>query len=306
MEENSRIAPLVAVNPREAWSHEAHDFTPWLSENLDLLGAEISIPLEKEATEVSVTTFSADILARNKFDGSFVLIENQLEGSDHTHLGQILTYLAGLDAKTVIWVATSFRDAHLSAVNWLNENTSEEFSFFAVKLKVVRIADSPLAPIFEIVARPNGWERRLHAIRDTGPVASERTGKRFEFWNAFVESNPGEAERNGPAGMSSNRWHLIEELDIAISMYLANSGVGLFIRAGRNGDKVELKERLAEKSSEIQARLGCEMGDGDQYFFGQDLKGDYSDTSQRPAMIEWLRDKSSLYESVLKEVFTGN
>lgn len=99
---------------REAWAHEAHAFTPWLAANLDRLSATIGIPLELTGTEMRVGTFSADILARNPMDDSVVLIENQLEGSDHTHLGQIMTYLAGLETHTMVWVAPSFREEHLS------------------------------------------------------------------------------------------------------------------------------------------------------------------------------------------------
>ena len=116
---------LETVDLREAWPHEAHNFTPWLADNLDRLSDAIGIPLEPEGTEVQVEQFSADIFARNPQDDSFVLIENQLEASDHTHLGQILTYLAGLEARTVIWVARDFQEAHLSAIRWLNENTTD-------------------------------------------------------------------------------------------------------------------------------------------------------------------------------------
>lgn len=90
-----------------------------------------------------------------------IVIENQLEQSDHTHLGQILTYLAGLKAKTVIWIAPEFRTPHLSAIRWLNERTIEGFSFFAIRVRVVRIGDSPVAPIFEVVEQPNDWDRAV-------------------------------------------------------------------------------------------------------------------------------------------------
>ena len=130
---NTKLGRLKNVNLREAWSHEAQDFTPWLAENLDRLSTAIGIPLELEGQEVSVESFSADILARNPQNDSRVLIENQLEQTDHTHLGQILTYLAGLEAQVVIWVASSFRDPHISAVQWLNDHTVAPFAFFAVR-----------------------------------------------------------------------------------------------------------------------------------------------------------------------------
>ncbi len=109
---------LIDVDLREAWPHEANDFTPWLAENLHRLSQAIGVDLELEDTEVSVEGFSADILARIPSDGSMVVIENQLENTNHTHLGQVLTYLAGLEAQTVIWIAREFQGPHLSAIRW--------------------------------------------------------------------------------------------------------------------------------------------------------------------------------------------
>ena len=137
MSESVQFVNLVSVPLREAWPHEASDFTPWLSTNLEQLSSVIGIPLELVDSEVGVEEFSADILAMNSTDGTRVLIENQLENSDHTHLGQILTYLAGLDSRTVVWLARDFSSAHMPAVRWLNYHTSDQFAFFAVQVKVV-------------------------------------------------------------------------------------------------------------------------------------------------------------------------
>lgn len=115
------LAELKDVAPREVWEHEARDFTPWLAENLERLSQAIGIPdLELEGTEVQVEQFAADIVAVDPTDGSRVLIENQLAASDHDHLGKILTYLAGVQAHTVVWVAPHFEEAHRSAVRWLS------------------------------------------------------------------------------------------------------------------------------------------------------------------------------------------
>ena len=167
------IGTITDVDIRQAWAHEAHTFTPWLAANLDVLSRVIGVPMELEGTEVSVERFSADILARNTLDDSLVLIENQLTGSDHSHLGQLMTYLAGLDAKTVVWVATDFRDAHLSAVNWLNEHTALDFAFFAVTVRVIRIGDSPLAPVFEA--------RRVRTTGNAGCRRRGRSGRRARW-----------------------------------------------------------------------------------------------------------------------------
>lgn len=170
---------LTDLPLRNAWRHEAHQFTPWLAENIDHLSEAIGIPLELTGTEVAVERYSADILARDR-DDNVVLIENQLETTDHTHLGQIMTYLAGLDAQSVIWIAPAFREPHLSAIRWLNEHTADGFSFFVVKARVVRIGDSPFAPIFEVVERPNSWERKLESA-----VRGNLHTLRREYWNNF-------------------------------------------------------------------------------------------------------------------------
>ena len=144
---------------------------------------------------MSVESFSADILARNPMDDSVVLIENQLEQTDHTHLGQIMTYLAGLEAQTVIWIAPVFREPHLSAIRWLNEHTSDGFSFFAVKARVVQIGDSPFAPVFEIVEKPNDWERAISAkSKGVKSGGDERNELRQAFWQAYLDRVPSAAE----------------------------------------------------------------------------------------------------------------
>ena len=177
---------LMDLAPREAWAHEAHAFTPWLAANIDRLGEAVDMELELTDQEVRVERFAADILARNLRDDGVVLIENQLEATDHTHLGQILTYLAGLDARAVIWIAPEFREPHLSAVRWLNQHTAEGFSFFAVRLRVVRIGESPMAPVFEVLEKPSGWERRLGAVRSLAGGAESRD-RNEEFWRVAAE-----------------------------------------------------------------------------------------------------------------------
>ena len=121
---------LKDVTLRDVWPHEAHNFTPWLADNLERLSEAVGIPLESGNTEVPVGQFSADILARNPRNGSLVLIENQYGSTDHDHLGKILTYLAGLEARTIIWISERFNDPHLSAIRWLNEHTTDQFFFF--------------------------------------------------------------------------------------------------------------------------------------------------------------------------------
>ncbi len=154
------IGTLTNVNVREVWPNEASDFTPWLAANLEQLAEAIGMPLTAEATEVEVDGFYADIVAVNPDTGKRVLIENQLETTDHKHLGQILTYLSGLDAETVIWIAPEFHSAHLSAIRCLNERTVEPTAFVAVRIRAIRIGEAtPIAPLFEVMENPAAGKR---------------------------------------------------------------------------------------------------------------------------------------------------
>ena len=202
------FATLEDVDLRQAWAHEAAAFTPWLAANLERLGKVLGIPLEFGQAEAPVGRYAADILARNTRDESLVLIENQLEWSDHGHLGQVLTYLTGLKAKTVVWVAQDFREEHLSAIRWLNENTVDPFAFFAVKVRVVRIGQSPLAPLFEVVERPNGWDRRLHEVARSAQVIGPRGELRRAFWAHYSRRIPA-AAADVAAGGGVSRWRVV-------------------------------------------------------------------------------------------------
>ena len=155
-----KLSRLDAVDLRDVWDTEAQHFTPWLAEedNLRLLGATLRMGLEIEGVEISGEGFRADILCKNE-DGTHVLIENQLGETDYSHLGQILTYAAGLNVQTVIWIAKKFKDEHRAALDRLNEITDEHYQYFGVEIKVWKIGDSARAPQFEVVSSPNNWRR---------------------------------------------------------------------------------------------------------------------------------------------------
>jgi hypothetical protein len=301
MTNKTQFAKLIEADIRTAWKHEAHDFTPWLLANLEGISEALGIPLESVGSEIAVESFSADILARNPSDDSLVLIENQLGSSDHKHLGQIMTYLAGLEAKVIIWIATGFSPAHLSALKWLNDHTDERFSFFAIAVKVVQIAASPFAPIFEVLERPNAWEKQLHAV--SSGQRAELAQNRYAFWSAFVEKIPGELERGGEAKSASNRWHVLRELDLVISLMLAKNDIGIFVRALFRGSHEETRARLLAKEPELTSKLGVPLGDSDWHFFYDGVKGDYTDPSQVATLIEWIDKRARAYEQALREVF---
>jgi hypothetical protein len=144
------LGRLTQVPPRQVWPHEAHDFTPWLLNNVDVLSDLLGMDLVLEVAEHPVGGFSLDLMGRDEATGQIVIVENQLETSDHGHLGQILTYAAGTDPTTIVWVAASFRPEHRAAIDWLNARTDEDTRFFGVELGVVRIGDSEPAPAFRL------------------------------------------------------------------------------------------------------------------------------------------------------------
>jgi Domain of unknown function (DUF4268) len=183
------LGRLERVDLTFAWKNESTDFTPWLAkeENLDALSEALSMELEALGIEQYVGPYRADILCKDTFSGKNVLIENQLYKTDHTHLGQILTYAAGLNCKTVIWIASKFTEEHRAALDFLNEITEEDVSFFGVELELWRIGDSVAAPKFNIISRPNSWTKNLReAAQHAGELTNTKQNQ-LAYWTAFKE-----------------------------------------------------------------------------------------------------------------------
>ena len=185
------LGRLERVNIREVWANEAGDFTPWLAQehNIELLGQAIGIELDVEAQEKFVGPFRADILCKNAASDSLVLIENQLERTDHNRLGQLLTYAAGLDAVTIVWISPTFTEEHRATLDWLNEITDDRFNFFGLEIEAWRIGDSPIAPKFNIVSKPNNWVKTVaQSAKDLQSGALTETKQlQLEYWAAFKQ-----------------------------------------------------------------------------------------------------------------------
>jgi hypothetical protein len=260
MTSSQPLSKLERVPLREAWKHEAGDFTPWLAqeENLDALAEALGLSeLELVATEHWVGDFKLDILCT---DGDRqVIIENQLAETDHRHLGQILAYAAGVGAHTVIWVAESFRPEHASALQFLNDNTTEELSFFGVQIELWRIGNSPLAPKFEVVVKPNNWAKAGREQARAASTASATKQLQLKFWTALVEKLAKEAPQIRPQKPRPQHW---------LNNSIGRSGFGLNPTVNTKEDrlgvelwmpgaeaKMQFGLLLAQKA-EIEAKLG--------------------------------------------------
>ena len=179
MATKSELGTLQYIEPRNVWEHEAYDFTPWLEENVDLLGDALGLDIEITGREVAVGNFSLDLLGREANTDRPVIIENQLERTDHDHLGKMLTYAAGLDARVIVWVSGNVRDEHREAIHWLNEHTVEAVSFFAVELEVLRIGESLPALRLNVVAQPSEFQREVVKSTAAPPSPEEIAYQRF-------------------------------------------------------------------------------------------------------------------------------
>jgi hypothetical protein len=194
-----QLGRLSAVDLRNAWSSEAQHFTPWLAEagNLELLGRTLDLELEVDCVEKAIGSYRADILCREAGTDRLVLIENQIESTDHKHLGQLLTYAAGLDTAVICWLARRFTEEHRAVLDWLNEITDDGFAFFGVEIELWKIGDSDPAPRFSIVDKPNEWRQAVakgaSRVRNAEPEGIDIN--RVAYWSAFEKALE---DRNGP------------------------------------------------------------------------------------------------------------
>jgi hypothetical protein len=241
------LGRLEKISLRQAWPDEAQNFTPWLAEdaNLSLLGETIGIQLEVEAVEKQVGPFCADILAKEMGTERWVLIENQIEPTDHRHLGQLLTYAAGLDARTIIWIAESFREEHRAAIDFLNRATTEEFAFFGVQVELFRIGQSSPAPSFSLVGKPNNWSKRAQAAKQVaqGELSPTQQLNR-EFWSQLINKSVATYPALGVRSPYKSSWQAAERLFSNSQLYVdANAA---FTATGRLRVEVYLGGRLAK------------------------------------------------------------
>lgn len=197
-----KLGRLEKLDLRTHWKREATDFTPWLAqeENIQLLSETIGIELEIQSQEERVGPFSADILCKDTINDQYVLIENQLERTDHVHLGQLMTYAAGLDAVTIIWIAQKFTEEHRAALDWLNRITEDTFTFFGIEIELYKIGDSTPAPMFNLVSKPNTWTKQVKKSTSSQPATDTKLLQQ-EYWQGlkdYMEDNKSFVKMQSP------------------------------------------------------------------------------------------------------------
>lgn len=311
------LKQLTPVELSEVWQTEPQHFTPWLAreENLSLLGKTLGIELELEAQEINVGGFRADILCKNTVDDSWVLIENQLETTDHKHVGQILTYAAGLDAFTVIWIAKTFRREHCAMLDWQNRITDEQYRFFGVEMKVWQIEDSPRAIQFDVVSSPNDWVRGV--TQDTQRAANQELTETEQsmrkFWTGLREyMNDNGSSVNCPSPTTRNYLQFsIGRTNFTVQAWGASSNREIGIRLYMAGDSSKahyhlLKEQQEEIHNEFGETLEWnELPTGERSRISLSKQDtDPLDENDWPQQYEWITTQLERFNQVFRPRIT--
>ena len=256
-----RLGKLEEVDIRELWKHEQYDFSGWLAkeENMEMLSNEIGLTLTDVNQEVFVGAYRCDLVAKDETTGITVVIENQLEATNHDHLGKIITYASGLDADVVIWIVKEAREEHRSAIEWLNNKMTKGVSFFLMEIHAFRIGASLPAPQFVIIEKPNDFVKTASVSRDNGEL-SKAQSERFNFWTQFNEMV---AARHKPFNLrkaTTDHWYNValgtSEAHISVTLVNKSNSIGIevYIR-----DNKELFDRLHAESEAIENELGFAM-----------------------------------------------
>ena len=303
------IARLENVDLREVWQSEAGHFTPWLAkpDNLKILGTTIEMELEMLSTEENVGPFRADIVCRNVNDDRLVLIENQLEKTDHTHLGQIITYASGLEATTIIWITAFFTEEHRAALDWLNHISNEDYNFLGIEIELLRIGNSPVAPRFNMVSKPNEWSKTAAgaARRRREGDLSELGELRRRYWTAFKEYL---AQKDGTLRIAKPWGHghiffPIEYKNARLAANIAPSSSYISVYLNIIGPERESKfEKLFAQRIKIEEEIGPKVkwNDNDNTISVNKTKTNADDENDWENQHAWLEEKLKAFHSVFK------
>jgi len=290
---------LQQVDIRTCWADEAREFTPWLAsqEGIRLLSESLGMELALEGKEIAVGPYSADILARDLTTDAYVVIENQLEKTNHDHFGKALTYAAVLGAATVVWVARIFTEEHRKAVEWLNELTKGSLMFYGVELQVWKIGESEPAPRFEVVCGPNEVVRQAQAARDS-EEHSETKQLQLRFWKDVRASLEATGKFRSLQSPRPQTW---------FEVALGRSGIHLSLSANTFDKRVDvqvyLNHRVADQALsqllKVKSEIESEIGSPLEWNPNPNKKdkvivlrrnGNIADQEQWPGLVAWVTE----------------
>lgn len=252
---------LEEVDVHKLWKHEQYDFSKWLAkqENIELLGDILGLTLTDINTEVYVGSFRCDLVAKDETTGINVIIENQLEPSNHDHLGKIITYASGLNANVIVWIVTRAREEHRSAIEWLNNNTGKNLSFFLIELHAYKIGNSLPAPKFEIIEKPNDFIKDSKGTNGTNEISAAES-ERLAFWTMFNDVVAANGKPFNIRKATTDHWYnvAIGTSEASISINLVNKESIVVVELYINDNK-ELFDSLYSEKIQIESELGIEL-----------------------------------------------
>ena len=298
-----KLGKLEKVDLREVWKHEASDFSSWLAEkdNLSLLSDEIGIDICLIQTEAKVGKFNVDILAEEENTGKKIVIENQLEPTDHDHLGKIITYASGYDAEIIIWIVKSVRDEHKQAVDWLNEHTDEKINIFAIKMEVWRIGESLCAPKFQIISKPNDWAKAVQSELSSVKMLQ------LEFWTKFKEYTQDNNLKIKVRKPYPQHWNDISfgfsEANVTLTVNSQSNLIGCEIYIHNSKSLFHALESNKEKiQEELNATLEWhELPDKKASRIKLFFDGDISETDNWEEYFSWLSTQALAFQEVFSK-----
>lgn len=257
-----KLGKLEEVQLRTIWEHEQYDFSKWLAreENINELGNVLGLSLYDIETEKFVGNYRCDILCKDELTNKIILIENQLEATNHDHLGKIITYASGLNASVIVWIVENAKEEHKAAIEWLNKNMNSEISFFLIELHVYKIGDSIPAPQFKIIQQPNDFTLQVKENMNSSKIINESMSKRLEFWSLL---NTTLEERNFPfkkRKATTDHWYdfAVGSSKCHLSCALVNKS-GFLRIAMIIPDNKELFDYFYLNKNEIQNTINLEL-----------------------------------------------
>ena len=302
------LAKLQKIDLRDVWGIEP-DFTNWLAqkENLDLLGEEIGVDIKLTKIEANVGNFKVDILAEEESSGRKIIIENQLEDTNHDHLGKIITYASGYNAEIIIWVVRDVREEHQRAVEWLNEHTDEKTGYFLIKVELWQIEGSKPAPKFDVLVSPNEWAKAIKASPAGGELSDTKL-QQLDFWTKFKGFVTAEDTRIRLQTPRPQHWYDVSmgssEAHVALTINSRENLLGCEIYISRNK---ELFNFLQERKEEIEKEIG-EQAEWVNAAVASRIKikkeiPDLFSQSEAENYFTWLYEKTTLFQKVFGRHF---